>query len=73
MTTISNFKSGFGSEHLSNDSASNGTMNNFVAKTKESVVDIGKQKLANSLFQQVLNPASKFKGPEVKKKNVLLL
>ena len=39
-------------------------------KPKEPPVDKEKIKLANSLFQQVINPAPKFKGPEMKKKNV---
>lgn len=66
LTTMSNFKGGFGSEQLSKDPVMDAP--NFTNKNKEPPVNKTKQKLANELFQQVLNPAPKFKGPQPKSK-----
>lgn len=69
-------KGGFGSDQLPHGSSSDKSASQPTytpTKPKEPQVDPGKLKLANSLFQQVINPAPKFKGPEMKKKNVSIV
>ena len=65
-------KGGFSNKDIAHGSSSDKPSSQPIytpTKQKEAVVDKDKLKLANSLFQQVINPAPKFKGPEIKKKN----
>lgn len=69
-------KGGFSNKDIAHGSSSDKPSSQPIytpTKQKEAVVDKDKLKLANSLFQQVINPAPKFKGPEIKKKNVLCI